>query len=289
MKKRVFGLVFGCVLVAATGFAQTKDTGFPVSKERTTAEEAKRQEEQKKAQLKAEADKKIDEKYQAWVATCSTEQQEWEKILQANLGGFYLPLYKAGRVKGQRQAWDYVQDVPGLPRVLIIGDSVSRGYTLAVRDKLAGIANVHRAPENCGPTANGLKKLDIWTQGQKWDVVTFNFGIHDRNTPAAQYESRLTEIVQRLRATGAVVLFVNTTPIPDGTKSYGSAALITQKNALAEKVMKTIGVPVVDVYGAVMPKLGELQNPNDVHFKEPGYQFLGGVVADAIKAALPKK
>ena len=289
MKKRVFGLVFGCVLLATAGFAQTKDTGFPVSKEPTTAEEAKRQEEQKKAQLKAEAEKKIDEKYQAWVATCSAEQQEWEKILQANLGGFYLPLYKAGRVKGQRQAWDYVKDVPGLPRVLIIGDSVSRGYTLAVRDKLAGIANVHRAPENCGPTANGVKKLDIWTQGQKWDVVTFNFGIHDRNTPSAQYEARLTEIIRRLRATGAVVLFVNTTPIPDGTKTYGSSALITQKNELAEKVMKAAGVPIVDVYSAVMPKLGELQNPNDVHFKETGYQFLGGVVADAIKAALPKK
>ena len=27
---------------------------------------------------------------------------------------------------------------------------------------MAGKANVHRAPENCGPTANGVKKIDIW-------------------------------------------------------------------------------------------------------------------------------
>ena len=55
-----------------------------------------------------------------------------------------------------------MKDEPGLPRVLLIGDSVCRGYTLAVRKALAGKANVHRAPENCGPTANGIKKLDIW-------------------------------------------------------------------------------------------------------------------------------
>ncbi len=84
-------------------------------------------------------------------------------------------------------------DVPGRPRVLLIGDSVSRGYTLATRKELAGRASVHRAPENCGPTANGLKKLDAWLGAGKWDVIHFNFGIHDRATPLADYESRLDE------------------------------------------------------------------------------------------------
>lgn len=67
-----------------------------------------------------------------------------------------------------------VQDEPGLPRVLLIGDSVSGGYTLATRKLLAGKANVHKAPENCGPTGNGLKKLDIWLGDGHWDVIHFN-------------------------------------------------------------------------------------------------------------------
>src|SRR5690606_40932947 len=65
---------------------------------------------------------------------------------------------------GRSNAWDYVEDDPALPRVLLIGDSVSRGYTQAVRKALQGKVNVHRAPANCGPTATGLKKMDVWLE-----------------------------------------------------------------------------------------------------------------------------
>src|SRR5262245_19998634 len=69
-----------------------------------------------------------------------------------------------------------VQDDPTLPRVLLIGDSISMGYTLPVRRKLAGKYNVHRPPANCGNTARGLKQLDEWIGEGKWDVIHFNFG-----------------------------------------------------------------------------------------------------------------
>jgi len=53
-----------------------------------------------------------------------------------------------------------IQDIPGLPRVLLIGDSISEGYTLPVREMLNGLANVHRPPVNCGDTGRGLLLLD---------------------------------------------------------------------------------------------------------------------------------
>ena len=139
----------------------------------------------------------INETYQSVVATLSPEEQAWEKLLQENLGGFYLPIHKRQKIAGTSNAWDFVKDDPALPRVLLIGDSVSRGYTQAVRKALAGKANVHRAPENCGPTANGLRKIDIWLADGKWDVIHFNFGIHDRNTPIPDYTARLEKLVER--------------------------------------------------------------------------------------------
>jgi hypothetical protein len=39
---------------------------------------------------------------------------------------------------------DPINDDPALPRVLLIGDSISMGYTLPVRTALKGKANVHR-------------------------------------------------------------------------------------------------------------------------------------------------
>src|SRR3954467_10868139 len=76
-------------------------------------------------------------------------------------------------------AFAKVQDDPNLPRVLLIGDSISMGYTLPVREMLKGKANVHRPPANCGPTERGLDQLDKWLGDGKWDVIHFNFGLHD--------------------------------------------------------------------------------------------------------------
>lgn len=238
------------------------------------------------AAKKAAADALLEEKYAALVATLPPEQQAWEAVLQQSLGNFYLPIHKRDKVAGRSTAWDFVQDVAELPKVLLIGDSVSRGYTQAVRKALLGKANVHRAPENCGPTANGLKKIDIWLGEEKWDVIHFNFGIHDRNTPLTEYGARLEQLVQRMAKTGAKLVWASTTPIPDDAPKQQTAASVVEHNQLASKIMEKYGVKTDDLFEAITPQLATLQNPNDVHFNAAGYDFLGQTVATAVEAAL---
>src|ERR1043166_3292284 len=111
----------------------------------------------------------------------------------------------------QSPAFAQVVDDPALPRVLLIGDSISIGYTVPVRKALAGRANVHRIPENGADTVNGLKKIDSWLGDSHWDVIHFNWGLHDlkvtpdggRQVPIDAYEKNLTTLVMRLKQTGA--------------------------------------------------------------------------------------
>ena len=256
----------------------------PPKGEPTNAKEAAAQ----AAAKKAAQDKVVDEKYQAWVATLSPEEQAWEKVLQSQLGNFYLPLHKRDKVAARSNAWDFVKDDPRLPRILLIGDSVSRGYTQPTRKALAGKANVHRAPANCGPTASGIKNLDAWLGEGKWDVIHFNFGIHDRATPAADYVKRLEEIVVRLEKTGAKLIWASTTPIPDNPAQKQTAQSVVEKNALAAEVMKKHGIPTDDLFAAMTPRLKEFQPPLDVHYTGAGYDFLGATVGEAILARLAK-
>ena len=241
------------------------------------------------AEKKNAIDKANDEKYQAWKATCSPEEQAWLKVLEENLGGFYLPLYKMEKARGSITAWDYVKDDPKLPRVLLIGDSISRGYTLATRKALAGKVNVHRAPENCGPTTNGLKKLDIWLGDGKWDVIHFNFGIHDRNTADAVYAANLEKLIARLEKTGAKLIWARTTPPASATNSekYSPETCI-RLNRVADEVMKRHNLPENDLCSLVQPRLAELQSPNNVHFIEAGYTLMGDQVAATILTVLGK-
>lgn len=237
------------------------------------------------ADKKAAEERAVAEKFAAWKATLSPEQQAWETLLEQNLGSFYLPLYQKDKLRGTETAWDYVKNDPKLPRALLIGDSISRGYTLPVRKALAGKVNVHRAPENCGPTANGLKKLSIWLGNGKWDVIHFNFGIHDRKTPLPDYESRLDELATKLKATGAKVFWANTTPVAEGGMKDATDADLVARNAIAAKVMQKHGIPVNDLYKWIQPDLTKYQNPKDVHFTQAGYERLGERVTRVIEVA----
>lgn len=233
----------------------------------------------------------LEEKYQALVATLTPEAQAWEKVLQANLGSFYLPHHKKDKLARKSTAWDYVKDDPALPRVLLIGDSVSRGYTLSTRKHLAGKANVHRAPTNCGSSVNGVEKLDNWMGQGKWDVIHFNFGIHDvqKSISMDTYLKNLEVIAGRLKATGAKVIFATTTPIQDDpTKKINPAMAVVERNQAAIEIMKKNNVAVDDLFTVITPKLAEYQNVKDVHFKEEGYDYLGKAVAESIIPLLKK-
>ena len=250
--------------------------------EPTNAREAARQ--QKKASgvtpemLAREASRK---------AAMTPEQLAWEETLEANLGNFYLPNYYMDKDANRETSWDYVKDDPALPRLLIIGDSISRGYTLAVRKELAGKVNVHRAPANCGPTSTGLKKLDVWLGAGKWDVITWNFGIHDRRTAPAAYKKNLETLLARLQATGAKIIWVRTTPAPPSGKNAEefNEAQCDQLNRVADGVMQAHNIPEVDLYALLKPKLGEVQLPNNVHFNDAGYSLMGAEVGRVVLAS----
>ena len=198
-----------------------------------------------------------------------------------------------------------VTDDPRLPRVLLIGDSISIGYTLPVRKALEGKANVHRIWENGGPTRNGIEKIDAWLGPStelragkgKWDVIHFNWGLHDLKyvkdkpqVPIEEYEKNLRELVRKLKATGAALVWCSTTPVPEGDQRPVRKAEDAPKyNAVARTVMEENGVAINDLYAFAIPKLKEIQLPSNVHYTPKGYRSLGEEVARAIQAALQKK
>lgn len=192
-------------------------------------------------------------------------------------------------------AFAEAQDVPGLPHVLLIGDSISIGYTLPVRELLKGKANVHRIQTNGGPTINGLPKLEQWLGAGRWDVIHFNFGLHDlkimeggkHQVPVDEYQKNLREVVSRLKGTGAKLIWATTTPVPAGpVNPPRESADVVAYNLAAKTVMEEAGVAVDDLYAFVQPRESELQQPHNVHFTEAGYRALAAQVAESIEKAI---
>ena len=217
------------------------------------------------------------------------------------------PFTPAADLKG---AWNFTAD-PKLPNVLIIGDSISIGYTRAVREKLTGKANVYRpmngkGPDNCGDTTIGLNKIDGWLGKQKWDVIHFNWGLWDlcyrdpkakaqgnRNkatgkisTQPADYEKNLERLVKRLEATGAKLIWANTTLVPEG--ETGRYVGDDEKfNAIAARVMQKHSIATDDLFTLTKGFAGKFSTKaGDVHYTPAGYEKIAEQVAAKIESSL---
>jgi hypothetical protein len=197
-----------------------------------------------------------------------------------------------------------IKDDPKLPRVLLVGDSISIGYTLPTRDFLKGKANLHRIPTNGGPTTRGLANIDAWLGKSKWDIIHFNWGLHDLKymgpkgenlfpkekggkpqVPLADYEKNLEKLVVRLKKTGAKLIWRNTTPIPPGSKGRYVGDSV-KYNEAAARVMKRHGIPTHDLFTMSKKRMKELMLPANVHYKKEGSVALGKDVARVIIEAL---
>jgi hypothetical protein len=204
--------------------------------------------------------------------------------------------------KAPDPAYAQITDVAGLPRVLLIGDSISIGYTLPVRARLAGKANVHRPAENCSDSAKGVRSLDKWLGDGKWDVIHFNFGLHDvkyldaagKYVPAdqgkqvasvADYEKNLRAIIARLKQTGAKLILATTTPVPGGSQGRVEHDEL-RYNAAAVRIAKETGVAIDDLHAVAVAHQAKIQLPKNVHFTKDGYEQLADTVVASITPLL---
>ncbi len=195
-----------------------------------------------------------------------------------------------------------------LPKVLIMGDSISIGYTSHVVENLKGVAEVRRHKGNAGPTIRGVAKIDEWLGKEQWDVIHFNWGLwdmygweyHKEDRSPEAYGKRLESLVGRLKKTGAKLIWATTTPAcpadettmerrfkqkvrisPELERKYLEAALA---------VMKKHDVKVNDLHAFMKPRWNKYAiADNNVHFTKLGSQKLSEQVAKAIQSVLSVK
>jgi hypothetical protein len=195
-----------------------------------------------------------------------------------------------------------------LPRVLVIGDSISIGYTPPLQELFKGEAEVVHPPGKCMDSGHGVRSVKAWIGKGQWDVIHFNFGIWDthyldkktgalirdeskvtpddvriRTTPE-QYRENLKKIVAALKATGARLVFATTTPV-----MYRKGARfedIAKLNEIAVSVMKEEGVEVNDLYAATLPHADTWIGDDRVHMTKAGSASLADLVGARVRAAI---
>ncbi|MEC5125424.1 SGNH/GDSL hydrolase family protein [Verrucomicrobiales bacterium BCK34] len=225
--------------------------------------------------------------------------------------GVITPGEASKKTRNTNPAFAKVIDDPALPRVLIIGDSISIGYTAETRELLSGKVNLHRVPGNAGDTGIGIAGLSKWLDPKKgkWDLIHFNWGLWDlcyrhpesKNqgkrdkekgtltfTPDA-YAANLEKIITELKKTGAILVFATTTPVPEGEagRKLGDDEIY---NKAALEVMKRHDIAITDLHAIMEGKMDRYARAaGDVHFTEEGSALLAAAVAKSIESNLEAK
>lgn len=192
-------------------------------------------------------------------------------------------------------------------KILIIGDSISIGYTPFVIENLKNIAEVSHNPGNAQHTGTGLSNIETWIEANDWDLIQFNWGLWDlcyRHPDSKvqghrdkingtityslyEYASNLDSIVTILKTkTNAKLIFVTTTYVPENEAGrFQNDA--KRYNEVAKKIMKKHSVLVNDIYEQSILIHKEFgKGLDDVHYSKEGYEKLSELVTEFLKTEI---
>lgn len=184
--------------------------------------------------------------------------------------------------------WHTDADKDDRPRVLLVGDSITRGYFDAVERGLGDAAHCSRYTTSrsvCDPVF--FQELDLILSQYPYRVIHFNNGLHGWGYTEAQYAAGFDRLLDALRAEapGARLIWASTTPVQSGSGMSDDRHRVAERNTIAAERVGKAGIPVNDLH-ALSADHPEHFSGDGVHFSPAGKAVQAEAVAAAVKKAL---
>lgn len=178
-----------------------------------------------------------------------------------------------------------------LPRVLLVGDSITRGYFSAVEKQLAGKAYCARlTTSKCvsDPTFND--DLLLLLKQYKFSAIHLNNGLHGWGYTEEQYRDGLSKTVVAMKKHAGDTKFIwaTTTPVREKSDLQTFAERtdrVKVRNELAAEIMAKHKVSTDDLFELVKNH-ADWQSKDGVHFNAKGNEALAKQVAESVSQQL---
>ncbi|MDB4924014.1 SGNH/GDSL hydrolase family protein [Mucilaginibacter sp.] len=183
-----------------------------------------------------------------------------------------------------------------LPRILLIGNSITRGYYPEVVELMKGKAYVARLATSkslCDPAL--LKEIDLIMSYYKFDIVQFNNGLHGFDYTEDEYKAAFPAFVQSIRknAPNAKLMWATLTPLhtrADAKIFDLKIERIKIRNKIAlDYVTAQKDIKVDDLWETVIDHPEYYQGGDGAHPLPVGYTALAQKVAAELTALMVEK
>jgi hypothetical protein len=181
-----------------------------------------------------------------------------------------------------------------LPRVLLIGDSISGQYFDGVTEAFKGkayLARVGSSAAVCLPSC--LDEIRLALSQQHYAVIHFNNGLHGWDYTEEEYAHGLAALVKFLQTTApdSKLVWASTTPVREGGPAFQQFEpkneRVKARNKIAAALMARKNIPTDDLY-SLMENHPELYS-DGTHYNAQGAALLVPQVAQSIAKLLPSK
>lgn len=189
--------------------------------------------------------------------------------------------------------WVTDADKDDLPRVLLVGDSITRGYFGEVEKNLDGKAHCARlTTSKCVSDPFYSDEVELLLKQYKFAVIHFNNGLHGWGYTEEQYRDGLLRLMETFKehAAGAKLIWATTTPVrnADNLQQISERTeRVKARNQIAAEIMKDRNVSTDDLYGLVEAH-PEFFAGDGVHYNGKGRETQGAAVAECVLKCLPK-
>jgi lysophospholipase L1-like esterase len=183
-----------------------------------------------------------------------------------------------------------------LPRILLIGNSIVRGYYPEVAKLMDGKAYVARLSTSkslCDPGLN--KEIALIMSYYKFDIVQFNNGLHGFDYTEAEYKKAFPGFVKAIRkaAPNAKLMWASTTPVrnyPDASTFHPRTERVKERNNIALEYISTQkDIKVNDLWALVIDHPEYYKGGDGTHPVSAGFSALAQKVAAELTTLLSDK
>jgi alpha-L-fucosidase len=181
----------------------------------------------------------------------------------------------------------------GLPRVLLIGNSITRAYYPEVEQLLAGKAFVAQlaTSKSLGDPAL-LLEVDLILKSGHFDVVHFNNGLHGWGYTEAQYRAAFPKLIKTIRkgAHGATLIWASATPVRQGEGMLlfdARTERIKTRNQIAQECIAGKNIATDDLFSLIVGHPEYYAGHDGTHLNPAGVTALAKQVAQVIENTVP--
>lgn len=171
-----------------------------------------------------------------------------------------------------------------LPRVLLVGDSITYNYQEKVRALLRGVCYVdYIATSYAIDTKMYNHLVHNFMTDSEYSIIHFNHGLHGKHLSKRSYKSKMEKLLNK--ASQKIILATSTVVYQEGNKRLDSSWMkrVRERNEAVYEIANENGYKVDDLYSVSVGIPKEKRYQDGTHYLPEGYEIFANAVVESIK------